>query len=90
MRYLLESERAFPKVKTIMMMENYRSTPQILAAVNSLIGKNKNRIDKDLLPTLPSGAPVVCHHAATSEAEAAWMAGQIQALRAAGASAYLP
>lgn len=84
-RYLLEFERAFPKVKTIMMMENYRSTPQILAAVNSLIGKNKNRIDKDLLPTLPSGAPVVCHHAATSEAEAAWMAGQIQALREAGA-----
>ena len=84
-RYLLEFERAFPKVKTIMMMENYRSTPQILAAVNSLIGKNKNRIEKDLLPTLPSGAPVVCHHAATSEAEAAWMAGQIQALREAGA-----
>ena len=84
-RYLLEFERAFPNVKTIMMMENYRSTPQILAAVNSLIGKNKNRIDKDLLPTLPSGAPVVCHHAATSEAEAAWMAGQIQALREAGA-----
>ena len=48
-RYLLDFDKVYPTAKTIMMMENYRSTPQILAAVNSLIGKNKNRIDKDLL-----------------------------------------
>lgn len=86
-RYLLDFDKRFPHVKTIMMMENYRSTPQILAAANSLIGKNRNRIKKDLLPTLPPGAPVVCHHAETSEAEAAWIAGQVKALREQG-SAY--
>lgn len=31
-KYLLEFPRNFPDVKTIMMMKNYRSTPQILAA----------------------------------------------------------
>lgn len=48
--YLLNFDKAFPDVKTIMMNENYRSTPQILSVCNSLIDKNKNRMKKDLLP----------------------------------------
>ena len=79
-RYLLDFDKAFPRVKTIMMMQNYRSTPQILAAANSLIDRNKHRIKKELLPTLPDGAPVLCHYADTAEAEAAWIAAQIKAL----------
>ncbi|MEN6351196.1 MAG: UvrD-helicase domain-containing protein [Syntrophomonas sp.] len=79
-KYLLDFDREFPQVKTIMMMENYRSTPQILAAANSLIQKNKNRIKKDLLPTLADGTPVVYHHAKTAEAEAGWIALQIKEL----------
>ena len=79
-RYLLDFDKAFPKVKTILMMQNYRSTPQILAAVNSLIDKNRHRIKKDLLPTLPDGEPVVCHHGVTEEAQALWIAEQIKAL----------
>ena len=67
-----------------MMMENYRSTPEILAACNSLIAKNANRIKKDLLPMLPDGAPVLCHHAANSEQEARWIAAQIKTLHEAG------
>ncbi len=86
-RYLLGLDKRFPHVKTIMMMQNYRSTPQILAVANSLIDKNRERIKKDLIPTLPQGAPVVCHHAETLEAEAAWIAGQIKTLREQG-SAY--
>jgi DNA helicase-2/ATP-dependent DNA helicase PcrA len=67
-------------VRTIMMMQNYRSTPQILAVANSLIGNNKNRLKKDLLPMLPAGSPVVYHHARTTEAEAKWIALQIKGL----------
>ena len=48
-RYLLEFDKNFPAVRTIMMNRNYRSTSQILAAANSLIGKNKGRIKKDLV-----------------------------------------
>ena len=83
-RYLLDFDKAFPKVKTILMMQNYRSTPQILAAVNSLIDKNRHRIKKDLIPMLPDGGPVVCHHAATEEAQAHWIAEQIKTLADSG------
>lgn len=83
-RYLLDFDKVYPTTKTIMMMENYRSTPEILAACNSLISKNANRIKKDLLPMLPGGAPVLCHHAANSEQEARWIAAQIKTLHKAG------
>ena len=79
-KYLLEFENHFPGTKTVMMMENYRSTPQILAAANSLIDKNTVRIKKDLLPTLPGGAVPVCHHAKTTAEEAAWIAEKIEDL----------
>ena len=48
-RYLLEFDKNFPGVQTIMMNRNYRSTKPILDAANSLIGKNKDRIKKDLV-----------------------------------------
>lgn len=84
--YLLQFDHAFPNVHTILMMQNYRSTPQILAVCNSLIEKNRNRIRKDLLPTVPSGEDVLCHHAVHAEAEALWIAERIAALHVAGVS----
>ena len=79
-RYLLHFDEKFPGTRTIMMMENYRSTPQILAAANSLIAKNRTRIKKDLIPTLPAGRSVLCHHGRTAEGEAAWIAGEMARL----------
>lgn len=83
-RYLLDFDRAFPGTRTIMLLQNYRSTPQILAVANDLIDKNHNRMDKILAPTRPDGVPVRCHHARTAEAEAAWIAGEIDALHKQG------
>lgn len=83
-RYLLDFDRAFPGTRTIMLLQNYRSTPQILAVANDLIDKNHNRMDKILTPTRPDGVPVRCHHARTAEAEAAWIAGEIDALHKQG------
>lgn len=83
-RYLLDFDKNFPGTETILMMRNYRSTPEILTAANSLIAKNRSRIEKELIPTLPAGAPVVWHHAKTAEAEALWIAGRIKALSAEG------
>ena len=83
-KYLMEFDKRFPAVKTIMMMENYRSTPEILAAANALIDKNKYRIPKALLPTLPSGAPVLCHLGETQAAEAQWIAGEMEQLHSQG------
>lgn len=79
-KFLLDFDKHFPGVKTIMMMENYRSTPEILSVANSLIAKNQNRMQKDLLPTLPGGKPVLCHHGKTAEEEAIWMAKKIEEL----------
>lgn len=84
--YLLDFDKIFPSVKTIMMMQNYRSTPQIVSVVNDLIDKNKFRIKKNLMPTIADGRKVICHHADTPEREAMWIAEQIQALHGEGTS----
>lgn len=78
--YLLDFDKYFEGCKTVMMMENYRSTPEILAAANSLISKNKIRMRKELLPTLSGGASVHWHHAKTMDTEAAWIADEINSL----------
>ena len=83
-KFLLDFDRDFPGTKTVMMMENYRSTPQILAAANSLIDTNELRIKKSLIPTLPDGGPVLCHFAENQEAEAGWIAMQIEKLHGEG------
>ena len=83
-KYLLDFDKKFPGTQTILMVENYRSTPEILAVANSLIDKNRNRIKKELKPILPAGTPVVCHFAQTQEAEARWMAGEMRRLHEAG------
>ncbi len=83
-KYLLDFDQKFPGTRTIFMNRNYRSTPQILQAVNDLISHNQNRLKKDLIPMLPEGPTVLCHHADTPEDEARWIVSQIQALHAAG------
>ena len=83
-RYLLDFDKAFPNVKTILMMKNYRSTPQILACANSLIRRNKERIEKNLIPVLPDGEPVLCFHGENQEKEAAWILEKITQLQNAG------
>ena len=85
-KFLLDFDKAFPNVRAILMMENYRSTPEILGAANSLIAKNQHRMKKDLLPRLPSGGPVVCCFSENQEAEAQWMAGQMEELHSQGAA----
>ena len=83
-RYLLEFDKAFPGTRTIMMMENYRSAPPILAAANSLIDKNKVRIKKNLIPVRGGDHPVVCHFAPSAQDEALWMADRIGTLQSEG------
>lgn len=76
-RYLLDFDRNFPGTKTIMMMKNYRSTPQILTAANSLIAKNEERMNKKLIPMLPPGKNVVCDHCPSPQEEGARLAREM-------------
>ncbi|MBQ6583338.1 MAG: UvrD-helicase domain-containing protein, partial [Mogibacterium sp.] len=83
-RFLMDFDLHHPGTKTVMMMQNYRSTPEILAAANSLISRNTIRIRKDLIPTLPSGVPVRVHQAECAETEADWITERIRELQTLG------
>ena len=83
-KYLLEFDRHFPNTKTVMMLKNYRSTPQILAAANSLIAQNKHRIEKELIPVLPDGKKPVFCFAGNPEEEAKWIVSKIKELHDSG------
>ena len=83
-RYLLDFADAHEGCKTILMTENYRSTPEVLGVVNSLIEKNKQRIPKRLEAQRDVHGPTVWHHAKSPEEEAAWIAEGAQKLHEAG------
>ena len=55
MKYLMEFDERFPGARTVMMNENYRSTPPITMLANSLISANKNRIRKNLVSMVGEG-----------------------------------
>lgn len=80
--YLLDFDKNFTNVKTIMMMQNYRSTPQIINCANSLINKNTYRIKKNLISTRPQqqdNLPLY-FHAKSSEEEAIFIAEKTKEL----------
>ena len=83
-KYLLDFDKRFRDVRTIMMNDNYRSTPQITMVANSLISANRQRIPKSLKAVNPPGSKVRCFHAKSSAAEAQWIAEQIERLQAQG------
>lgn len=52
---ILRFEKDFPGAKVIKLEQNYRSTPQILAAASGLIQENSQRLGKTLWTELPAG-----------------------------------
>ena len=85
-KYIKDFDQEYPGTKTVMMNTNYRSTPEILGAVNSLIAKNKGRIHKDLVPVKAAGMTVKAAISETPEEEAAWAAAKMLSLREEGRS----
>ncbi|MEO7019245.1 MAG: ATP-dependent helicase [Ktedonobacteraceae bacterium] len=79
---ILSFRTMYPQGKIYQIEENYRSTPQILAAANSLIGHNEVTpgFEKKLKPTLPNGAPVIVTAYDNQEAEAEGIAERIAEL----------
>ena len=84
-KYLLEFDQRYPSTRTVMMNENYRSTPQITMTANSLIAVNRNRIPKSLKSMTEAGEKTRCYHATSSADEATWIARQVEELVAKGA-----
>jgi len=84
-RFLLDFDRKFPGVKTLFMLKNYRSSPQIVRTANSLIGRNRNRIAKNLVPVFqedsdPDFCRTVYFHAASADEEAEFIADECKKL----------
>lgn len=77
-RLFLDFDKEFPDCRTIVLDINYRSTPEILTAANSLIVHNTVRYPKSLKPVKPSGAKPLYNHAKNEKDEAEWIAGILQ------------
>ena len=55
---ILKFEKDFPGAAVVKLEQNYRSTPQILAAASGLIGANSERLGKTLWTELPAGEKI--------------------------------
>ena len=55
---ILKFEKDFPGCKVIKLEQNYRSTPQILAAASGLIAENSQRLGKTLWTEIGAGEKV--------------------------------
>lgn len=78
--FILDFDKSHEKTKTIFLNRNYRSTPNILNASNSLIKKNKKRIDKELIAVKEKNVATIYNHAKTTNLEAEWITKQIENL----------
>lgn len=74
---ILEFEKDFPGAQLIRLEENYRSTPQILAASNAVVAHNQMRLGKTLRSNLPPGPAVRFYEAMDAEDEARWVVDDI-------------
>ncbi|MCL1866859.1 MAG: UvrD-helicase domain-containing protein, partial [Oscillospiraceae bacterium] len=85
---ILNFPQFFDPCTTIIMNKNYRSLSGILNPANTLVQKNKIRIEKDLLPVRENSeqsGKTVYFHAESSTGEAEWVSSQIIALCECGA-----
>ena len=76
--YIINFDKDFPDVKTVILDQNYRSTKTILNISNNLIRKNKNRLEKDLFTELDEGAKVIHYSGIDEEAEANYVCDTIE------------
>jgi DNA helicase II / ATP-dependent DNA helicase PcrA len=76
-RNILEFERAFPNVTTIMLEQNFRSTQTILDAANAVIANNVDRKPKELFTVGDTGGPVKRYRAEDERDEASWVTSEI-------------
>ena len=65
---------------TIVMNQNYRSTPNILSLGNHIIKNNRIRVDKDMFTQNAQGVDVVHFHGQNEFEESFWVASEIKEL----------
>lgn len=77
---ILNFEKDYPKAKTILLEQNYRSTKEILDCANDIIKHNKNGKLKNLWTELKDGRLPIYHTAYDEKDEARYVANEIEHL----------
>ena len=86
---ILEFDKHHENTKTILLQNNYRSTPSILKVPDTVIRNNKFRIEKVLKPVRAGGKTPVFYHAKNTREEARWIVERIRdAVQGAGGTHY--
>ena len=83
-RFFNGFDKMFEGAKTIVLDTNYRSVPEILAACNSLISRNADRLEKTLKAARKSGVRPKYFHARSRIEESDFIAQEIARLHEAG------
>jgi len=81
---ILRFETDFPGAQIVRLEQNYRSTPNILAAASGLISRNAGRLGKTLWTDREAGEKIVVRGVWDGETEARVVADEIEALHRAG------
>jgi DNA helicase-2/ATP-dependent DNA helicase PcrA len=82
--HILEFPTRWPKTVTVRLEENYRSTPEIIRAANTLIACNTRRHGKTLVSKAPSGPAPAIVQAQDELDEARRIVGDVEARFAEG------
>lgn len=77
-KLILDFDKKYPAAKTILLTQNYRSTPQIIKTSNCLISKNTVRYPKDLVAVQSDSKKPVFYHADNDRTEAEWICKKIK------------
>jgi DNA helicase-2/ATP-dependent DNA helicase PcrA len=85
-RNILQFELDYPKARTVLLEQNYRSTQNILNAANAVITKNESRKEKNLWSDAGSGSPLTGYVAESEHDEANFIADEIRSLQREGVS----
>lgn len=85
-RLFLDFDKKYPEAKTILLTENYRSSPQILKAANRLISRNAVRYPKELVPMRNDGSKPIFFHGKSPKDESDWIVKTIRSLVGKGSS----
>ncbi|TAL20322.1 ATP-dependent helicase, partial [Patescibacteria group bacterium] len=84
---ILSFPRRFPGARVFRLETNYRSAPEILELANEVIAKNERQFSKTLRPSAPSAGKPELIAAASSSAEAVFVAETMRRLVAGGLAA---
>lgn len=80
-RNILDFEQHYPKAKTVLLEQNYRSTQTILDVAHAIIENNVEQKKKKLWTSNPGGDKILYFQAFDGDGEARFVASQIDELR---------